>query len=152
MFYVSVDPHGKLGWKSSTLRYVDTTAHVVEVLTEQVGNAYRAFLRKLGISYIIAGETELDHGLALSLLEKEFNIETLDAGRWRRAELAVPASGMCDEISIVLAAAADGNLDTPPVFRAAEGIFGEQGPWLHAERGEGHVDNRAVWLRYGVNR
>ena len=46
MFYVSVDPHGKLGWKSSTLRYVDTTAHVVEVLTEQVGNAYRAFLRK----------------------------------------------------------------------------------------------------------
>ena len=80
MFYVSVDPHGKLGWKSSTLRYVDTTAHVVEVLTEQVGNAYRAFLRKLGISYIIAGETELDHGLYLSKLKEEFNIETLMMG------------------------------------------------------------------------
>lgn len=80
MFYVSVDPHGKLGWKSSTLRYVDTTAHVVEVLTEQVGNAYRAFLRKLGISYIIAGETELDHGLALSKLKEKFSIETLMLG------------------------------------------------------------------------
>ena len=30
-------------------------------------------------------------------------------------------AGMCDEISIV-AAAADGSPDTPPVFRAAEGI------------------------------
>lgn len=48
MFYVSVDPHGKLGWESSTPHYVDTTAHVVEVLTEQVGNAYRAFFEKAG--------------------------------------------------------------------------------------------------------
>lgn len=80
MFYVSVDPHGKLGWESSTLRYGDTTAHVVEVLTEQVGNAYRFFLRKQGISYIIAGKTELDYGLALSKLKEKFNIETLMLG------------------------------------------------------------------------
>ena len=115
MFYVSVDPHGKLGWKSSTLRYVDTTAHVVEVLTEQVGNAYRAFLRKLGISYIIAGETELDHGLALSKLKEEFNIETLMLGGGGRREPGY-ASG----------------------FPSRRRHFGEQGPWLYAERGEGH--------------
>ena len=35
MFYVSVDPHGKLGWESATLHYEDTTAHVIEVLTNQ---------------------------------------------------------------------------------------------------------------------
>lgn len=72
MFYVSVDPHGKLGWKSSTLRYVDTTAHVVEVLTEQVGGGSR---REPGY-----------------------------------------ASG----------------------FPSRRRHFGEQGPWLYAERGEGH--------------
>lgn len=48
MFYVSVDPHGKLGWESATLHYGDTTAHVIEVLTEQASNAYRAFLQKKG--------------------------------------------------------------------------------------------------------
>ena len=109
-------PHGKLGWKSSTLRYVDTTAHVIEVLTEQVGNAYRTFLRKLGISYIIAGETELDHGLALSKLKEEFNIETLMLGGGGVLNWSFLQAGMCDEISIVLAAAADGSSDTPPVF------------------------------------
>ena len=50
MFYVSIDPNGKLGWEDSILHYVDTTAHVIEVLTEQASNAYKAFLRKLGIS------------------------------------------------------------------------------------------------------
>lgn len=60
MYYVSVDPSGRLGWESNTLTYVDTTAHIVEVLTGRAGNAYKAFLRKLGISYIIAGEDSLD--------------------------------------------------------------------------------------------
>lgn len=39
MYYVSVDPSGKLGWKSNTLTYIDTTAHVIEVLTEKADNA-----------------------------------------------------------------------------------------------------------------
>lgn len=34
MYYVSVDPSGKLGWTNNKLTYVDTTAHVIEVLTE----------------------------------------------------------------------------------------------------------------------
>ena len=143
MFYVSVDPHGKLGWKSSTLRYVDTTAHVVEVLTEQVGNAYRAFLRKLGISYIIAGETELDHGLALSKLKEEFNIETLMLGGGGVLNWSFLQAGMCDETSIVLAA--------PPVFRAAEGISESKALGFTLKEAKA-MDGGAVWLRYGVNR
>lgn len=51
MHYVSVDPSGKLGWKSNTVKYEDRLdAHVVEVLTEKAGNAYRAFLRRLGFA------------------------------------------------------------------------------------------------------
>ena len=33
MYYVSVDPSGRLGWESSTLHYEEVTAHVLEVLT-----------------------------------------------------------------------------------------------------------------------
>lgn len=46
-------------WKSCDLTYIDTHAHVLEVLTGKASNAYKAFLRKLGISYIIAGEDAL---------------------------------------------------------------------------------------------
>lgn len=138
MFYVSVDPHGKLGWESSTLHYGDTTAHVVEVLTEQVGKAYRAFLRKQGISYIIAGKTKLDYGLALSKLKEKFNIETLMLGGGGILNWSFLQAGMCDEISIVLAAATDGSPDTPPVFRAKKRLVGKQGSWLHTERCKGH--------------
>ena len=67
MYYVSIDPSGKLGWESNQLTYVETTAHVLEVLTGKVSNAYKAFLRKLNISYIIAGEEQLDYGLQMVL-------------------------------------------------------------------------------------
>ena len=50
MYYVSIDPNGVLGWEDCTLHYQDTSAHVIEVLTEKASNAYKAFLRKLGIS------------------------------------------------------------------------------------------------------
>ena len=150
MFYVSVDPHGKLGWESSTLHYVDTTAHVVEVLTEQVSNAYRAFLRKQGISYIIAGKTELDYGLVLSKLKEKFNIETLMLGGGGVLNWSFLQAGMCDEISIVLAAAADGSPDTPPVFRARKGLSENKALGFTLKETK-VMDGGAVWLRYTVN-
>lgn len=150
MFYVSVDPHGKLGWESNTMHYVDTTAHVVEVLTEQVGNAYRSFLRKQGISYIIAGKTELDYGLALSKLKEKFNIETLMLGGGGVLNWSFLQAGMCDEISIVLAAAADGSPDTPPVFRARKGLSENKALGFTLKEAK-VMDGGAVWLRYTVN-
>ncbi len=150
MFYVSVDPHGRLGWESATLRYVDTTAHVIEVLTEQVGNAYKAFLRKLGISYIIAGKTELDYCLALSKLKEKFHIETLMLGGGGVLNWSFLQAGMCDEISLVLAAAADGNPNTPPVFRAQEGLSESKALGFTLKEAK-VTDGGSVWLRYTVN-
>ena len=80
MYYVSIDPSGRLGWEKNSLAYIDTTAHVLEVLTGQASNAYKAFLRKLGISYIIAGQETLDYDEALMKLKHLFGIETLMLG------------------------------------------------------------------------
>lgn len=46
MYYVSIDPAGRLGWKENTVTYVNTTAHVIEVLTEEASNEYKHLLRK----------------------------------------------------------------------------------------------------------
>lgn len=149
MFYVSVDPHGRLGWESATLHYVDTTAHVIEVLTGQAGNAYKAFLRKLGISYIIAGETELDYALALEKLKELFHIETLMLGGGGVLNWSFLQAGMCDEVSIVLAAAADGNPDTPPLFRAQNGLSKDYALGFRLKEARA-MDGGSVWLRYTV--
>lgn len=150
MFYVSIDPHGKLGWENATLHYVDTTAHVIEVLTEQASNAYKALLRKLGISYIIAGKTALDYALMLSKLKENFHIETLMLGGGGVLNWSFLQAGLCDEISVVVAAAADGTPDTPPLFRAQAGLSDNK-PLGFALKEAKAMDGGSVWLRYTVN-
>ena len=123
MYYVSVDPSGKLGCKSSILHYyVDTTAHVIEILTEKASNSYKAFLRKLGISYIIAGQEELDYSLAMEKLYALFDIHTLMLGGGGILNWSFIQAGMCDEISVVIAASADRSSDTPALFSTRNGF------------------------------
>ena len=81
MYYVSVDPSGKLGWKDSTLTYIDTTAHVIEVLTGRASNAYKDFLRRQ--AGLWPGNEEA---------ERTVRRRNADAGRWRCAELVLPPS------------------------------------------------------------
>lgn len=149
MYYVSVDPSGKLGWKSSVLTYQDTTAHVLEVLTEKASNAYRAFLRRLGISYIIAGADDLDYEIAMRKLKELFGIETLMLGGGGVLNWSFMQAGMCDEVSIVMTAAADGSSETPTLFET-RGNLAPASPIRfqleHLEIKEGSN----VWLRYKV--
>ena len=100
MYYVSVDPSGKLGWKSCDLIYEDTHAHVLEVLTDKASNSYKAFLRKLGISYIIAGKDSLNYEIALDKLKNLFGIETLMLGGRGVLNWSFIQAGMCDEVSV----------------------------------------------------
>ena len=150
MFYVSVDAYGRLGWKDAALHYADTTAHVVEVLTEQVSNAYRAFLRKKGISYIVAGKERLDYSLMLSKLKKHFHIETLMLGGGGILNWSLLQAGLCDEVSLVVAAAADGSADTPSVFRAKTGLS-ENHPIGFTLKEAKVMDGGSLWLRYTIN-
>lgn len=147
MYYVSVDPSGKLGWKSCTLTYGDTTAHVLEILTGKASNAYKAFLRRLGISYIIAGENQLDYGLAMEKLKALFHIETLMLGGGGILNWSFIQAGMCDEISIVIAAAADGSTDTPALFSAKGDFAPSKALGFRLDNAE-VKDAGSVWLRY----
>lgn len=150
MYYVSVDPSGRLGWKSSTLIYSDTKAHVLEVLTEKAGNAYKAFLRKLGISYIIAGTDTLDYTQAMQKLKKLFGIETLMLGGGAALNWSFIQAGICDEVSIVIAATADGSPKTQTLFMAREGLSDET-PVRFDLQSAAVKDGGSVWLRYKVH-
>lgn len=149
MYYVSVDPFGKLGWKSNLLHYIDTTAHVIEILTEKATNSYKAFLRKLEIPYIIAGKDELDYALAMEKLYDLFNIHTLMLGGGGILNWSFIQAGMCDEISIVIAASADGSTDTPALFSAKNGLAANTAKGFSLENAQ-VKDGGSVWLRYKV--
>ena len=151
MYYVSVDPSGKLAWKSSKLTYIDTHTHVLEVLTEKASNAYKAFLRKLNISYIIAGVDALDYALALEKLKNLFGIETLMLGGGGVLNWSFLQAGMCDEVSVVIAPTADGSTDTPALFSAKAGLSTDT-PVAFTLQSAEVKDGGCVWLRYLVKK
>ena len=117
LYYVSVDTQGEIGWESGTFRKAGRPdAHVIEVLTEQTPAAYRAYLRKQGISYILAGSKLLDSKLAVEKLYQLFGIDTLLICGGGTINWTFLQQGVVDELSLLLAPAADGNLDSVTVF------------------------------------
>ncbi|MBR5219327.1 MAG: dihydrofolate reductase family protein [Clostridia bacterium] len=106
-FYaVSFDPKGKLGWKNNKIIDEDPgygDAQIIEVLTEQVDGRYLAYLQEMEITYIFAGENEIDVKIALEKLKKLMDINCLLLeggsivnGYFQRADVI-------DEISLVVA-------------------------------------------------
>lgn len=151
MYYVSVDPSGRLGWKNCTLTYEDTHAHVLEVLTGKASNAYKTFLRKLGISYIIVGKDALDYELTLEKLKKLFGIETLMLGGGGVLNWSFIQAGLCDELSLVITPSADGSSKTPTLFMTKEGLTIDRAVNFELEHLEAK-DGGSIWLRYRVKK
>lgn len=61
---------GKLGWTQNYVDYMNRPrAHIIEVLTNKVSDAYIAYLRKYEISYIFAGDDTLNCTLAVEKLK-----------------------------------------------------------------------------------
>ena len=122
---------------------------MVEVLTKKATNSYKAFLRKLGISYIIAGEESINYELLLEKLKELFGIETLMLGGGGILNWSFLQAGLCDEISLVIAATADGSAQTPTLFMTKEGIT-EDKPLSFVLKSANVMEEDTLWLRYKV--
>jgi hypothetical protein len=64
---VVLDAHGRIAWGRADIG----GDPIVAVLTEQVSDAHLGGLRKDGVSYIFAGEHDLDLRLTLEILNQE---------------------------------------------------------------------------------
>lgn len=149
MYYVSIDPSGRLGWETSEIHYGETTAHIVEVLTGKASNAYKDLLRRLGISYFIAGADALDYVIVMEKLKTLLDIDTVLLGGGGVTNWSFIQAGLCDELSIVVAPAADGSSESPTLFEARPGIVGEQ-PVRFLLKAAEVMNEGCVWLRYDV--
>ena len=106
-FYaIAFDRFGKLGWKEPFIKDNDIgydNAHIIEVLTEKVSDAYLSYLKSIGVSYIFAGKEDIDIKLALKKLFELFNIKKLLLEGGSIINGAFAKVNLIDELSLVVA-------------------------------------------------
>jgi riboflavin biosynthesis pyrimidine reductase len=144
---VALDCNGKIAWGRSDIG----GDPIVAVLSRQVSDAHLAGLRHEGVSYIFAGETELDLGLVLEILNRELGVKRLLLEGGGGANGAFLRAGLVDELSLVLCPAVDGAKGAPSVFDSQEPLTGPTAP-VEAMTLESStvIDGGAVWLRYRI--
>ena len=144
-YAIALDPSGKLRWKASAI----DGEHVITVLTERVSDAYLAFLRAQGVSYVFGGKRDVDLQRVLATLRREFGIERLLLEGGGKINGAFLAADLVDELSVLVAPVADGSIGSPSLFDASAG----PGPARHLKLVS--VETLAgdlVWLRYRTKR
>lgn len=159
-FYaVAFDPKGKLGWKSAFIEVENEgykNTQIVEVVSEQVDKKYLSYLKSLGISYIIAGKTEIDVNVALQKLRLLFGIECILLEGGSLINRYFQKAGVIDELSIVTAPVIAGK-DGSSLFYEAdfEGfefynskIFEDGAIWLNYKK-EGY-DSKKEYIRQKI--
>src|SRR5215213_9046680 len=142
---IALDPWGKIAWGRSEIG----GDPIVAVLTERVFDAHLAGLRRDGVSYIFAGERELDLGLALEILNRELRIERLLLEGGGGSNGPFLRAGLIDEISVAICPAVDGAKGAPTVFDSTDAEQGQRAPIASMTLESSRVlDRGAVWLRY----
>lgn len=117
LYYVSIDTAGEIGWDSGIYRRSGRPdCHVIEVITEKTSRLYRSYLKKRGVSYIIAGQDRLDCVLALEKLHRLFGIEKLLICGGGYVNWSFVQAGVVDELSLLLSPVADGSNDSVTIF------------------------------------
>lgn len=151
-YLVASDPSGRLGWKQNYVEYAGRPkAYVIELLTEQVSDAYLAFLQEMQISYLFVGKDTLDFTLAVQKLKKLFGIEKLKLSGGGILNWSFANEGLIDELSLIVAPVADGDPNTPTVFERSEKLP-YHGPVRFTLKSAEPVKDGCVWLRYLAKR
>jgi riboflavin biosynthesis pyrimidine reductase len=109
---VVLDAHGKIAWGRSDIG----GDPIVVVLAETVSDAHLAGLRCEGVSYIFAGQSELNLELVLDTLNRELGVKRLLLEGGGGTNGAFLRAGLVDEIHLVICPAVDGSRGEPAVF------------------------------------
>ena len=145
-FAVSFDRWGRLGWKESVIVDEDPGyggCHIIQVMCEGAAPAYLAYLRKTGISYLLAGSHDLDLPLALHKLKTLFGIETLLLEGGSVINGAFQRAGLIDELSLVVAPITGAEQDYPLFYGLNKDELDDYALTEQADQG-GNV----MWRRY----
>lgn len=149
MHYFAVDRSGTLFWDRNSFEYFEVNAHIVELIPATVSDAFKAHLRSVGVSYIIAGEEQLNMAEAVTKIGEIFGVDELILGGGGTLNWSMIRDGLCDEISLVLMPTADGENHTHSLFEANE-KYSTPMPYAFSLKNVEPLEDGSVWLRYDV--
>jgi len=142
---IVLDAQGKIAWGRADIG----GDPIVVVLTEAVSDAHLAGLRKDGVSYIFAGERQLDLGRALAILNEELGIKRLELNGGGVTNGSFLRAGLIDEISPAIFPAVDGAKGASCVFDSHDAEAGAAAPVRAMTLASSEVlEGDSVWLRY----
>ena len=144
---VVLDARGKIAFGRSDIG----GDPILAVLTRSISDAHLAGLRSEGVSYVFAGESELDLGLMLEILNRELGVKRLLLEGGGTTNGSFLRAGLIDEIHLILCPAVDGTKGAPSAFDAPEAGPAQRAP-LRSMTLESNrpLEGGALWLRYRV--
>lgn len=146
-FAIAVDAKGKLGWKTNTIG----GDHIIEILTEEVSNAYLNYLQRRKVSYIFAGRKVIDFRQALNELATLFPIKTIMLEGGGHINGSLLNEGLIDELSLLIVPIADGTPKAPTTFEVSEYLEKKCATILRLTHVK-QVGHGVLWLRYRTTR
>ncbi|KFE56174.1 dihydrofolate reductase family protein [Pseudomonas syringae] len=145
-YAISIDPHGKVAWKSNQA----LGSHVVEVVSEAVEDDYLAYLQSINVSYIFGGKTEIDLAQVIKVLASELGRKRLIVEGGPHVSGSFLNAGLVDEVSVLLLPLIDGRGEHPASFEVSAEAW-KQPAYLKLTSAEVQ-DGGGVWLRYKLAR
>ena len=142
-YAVSFDRHGSVGWTDSVIHDEDEgydDCHIIEVLSKDTPVQMLAYYRSIGVSYIFAGEDDIDIHAALCKLYALFGITRLMLEGGSIINGAFLKADTVDELSLVVAPVT-ADADDKPLF---DGCASHPFTGAFAKV----MESGAVWLRY----
>jgi riboflavin biosynthesis pyrimidine reductase len=144
VFGVVLDAHGKIAWGRSDIG----GDPIVAILTERVADAHLAGLHSEGVSYLFAGEDELDLHLALNTLGRRLGVKRLLLEGGGKTNGAFLREGLIDEVNLLVFPALDGAQGAPSVFDS-DVADGQRAPLEAMELVDSQrLDRGVLLLRY----
>lgn len=151
-FYaVAIDPQGKLWWSDRVIADTDAGydgAHIIEVLTKSVPDAFLAYLRDKGVSYLFGGKTELNLALVAQKLKRLFNMETLLLEGGGIVNGSFLQAGLIDEISLVVVPEAECSEKAISLFQTGQYQNSDTSAAAFRMKDAKKLDNGGLWLIY----
>jgi 2,5-diamino-6-(ribosylamino)-4(3H)-pyrimidinone 5'-phosphate reductase len=144
-FAFAVDASGRLAWETSDI----DGDHVVTILSQRVSDEYLAFLRERGVSYLLAGEKDVDLPLALEKIAAGYGVRTLMLEGGGKINGGMLRAGLIDEVSVLVTPVVDGRMGSPAVFDIEGDGDGATSYRLALDSVERRADD-VLWLRYRV--
>jgi riboflavin biosynthesis pyrimidine reductase len=141
-YAISIDPLGKVAWKSN----VALDSHVVAVVTEAVSDDYLAYLQSIKVSYIFGGKTEIDLAQVVTILSTELGTKRLIVEGGPHVSGSFVNAGLVDEISVLILPLIDGRSEHPASFEVTKEAWTKP-TYLSLASAE-MQDGGAMWLRY----